>query len=358
MSFHLAGVGTASPEHPLPADAAVEMVERLCCDTPKQARLAKMLYRRSGVDERQTVVPYDTAYRWEETPHGPTLGERMELYEEHAGPLAIRSATAALADGDLDPASVTHLVTVSCTGFEAPGVDRALIEGLGLSPGVQRVHVGFMGCHGAINGLRVANGLAAAEPGAVVLLVATELCSLHYAWGWDPERLVGNALFGDASAAVVGVAAPGPAPPPRNGRDWRLAATGSRLLPDSADLMTWRLRDHGFEMTLSAELPGLVERQLDGWLTPWLAERGYALEDIGSWAIHPGGPKILTAVENAMGLDPAVTQVSRDVLRAHGNVSSATVLLLLERLRNAGASGPTVMLGFGPGIVAEVALWE
>lgn len=354
MSFHLAGVGTASPDHPLPAAAAVEMVERLCCETPKQARLAKMLYRRSGVDERQTVVPYTEAYRWEDTPHGPTLAERMELYEEHAAPLAIRSAAAALNDGDLDPAGVTHLVTVSCTGFEAPGVDRALIEGLGLSPDTQRVNVGFMGCHGAVNGLRVAHGLAAAEPGAVVLLVATELCSLHYAWGWDPERLVGNALFGDASAAVVGVAEPRP----RGGRDWRLAATGSRLLPDSADLMTWRLRDHGFEMTLSAELPGLVERYLAGWLTPWLAERGHRLEDVGSWAIHPGGPKILTAVENALGLDPSVTQVSRDVLREHGNVSSATVLLLLERLRNAGAAGPTLMLGFGPGIVAEAALWE
>lgn len=354
MSFHLAGVGTATPEHPLPLAAAVEMVERLCCQTPKQARLAQMLYRRSGVEERRTVIPYSEAYRWEETEHGPTLAERMALYEEHAAPLAIRSATAALADGDLDPASVTHLVTISCTGFEAPGVDRALIEGLGLSPDTQRVHVGFMGCHGALNGLRVAHGLAAVEPGAVVLVVATELCSLHYAWGWDPERLVGNALFGDGSAALVGVAEPRP----RGGRDWRLAATGSRLLPDSAHLMTWRLRDHGFEMTLSAELPGLVETHLKGWLTDWLAKRDYALSDIGSWAVHPGGPKILTSVENALGLDKTVTQVSRDVLGAHGNMSSATVLFLLDRLRNAGAAGPTVMLGFGPGIVAEVALWE
>ncbi len=357
MSFQISGVGAAVPSHALSADASLEMVRRLCCEDPKQARLAEMLYRRSGVEQRATCVPPETAYQWEGSPHGPTLAERMALYEQHAAPLAFRAAAAALEQGDVSPRRVRYLVTVSCTGFEAPGVDLALVQSLGLDPSVERVHVGFMGCHGAINALRVVRGLAAADPGAVILLVATELCSLHYAYGWDPERLVGNALFADGSAALVGAgAALGPV---RQGEcGWRLKGTGSRVLPDSAGLMKWRLRDHGFEMALSAELPGLVETHLAGWLTGWLASHGQSVGVIGSWAIHPGGPKILSAVERALGLSAEATRVSRDVLREHGNMSSATVLFLLQRLRQAQAPGPTVMLGFGPGIVAEAALWE
>ncbi|MEO0530512.1 MAG: type III polyketide synthase [Planctomycetota bacterium] len=356
MSLRIAGIGVASPEHKLPVDLAIEMAHRLCCETPKQKRLAEAAYRRSGVAERQTCVPGTDAFRWEETSHGPTLGERMAMYEEHAGPLATESAAAALADAGIDPSAVTHLVTVSCTGFEAPGVDIVIISSLGLQPTVQRVNVGFMGCHGAINGLRVAHGLSAADSDAVVLLVSTELCGLHYAYGWDPERLVGNALFGDASAAIVGVSQAESLESDRC--DWQLADTGSCLLPSSTDLMSWRMRDHGFEMTLSSKLPALIEQHLPGWLPGWLAERGVALEEIGCWAVHPGGPKVLTAVENALGLDESATVESRNVLRDHGNVSSATVLFLIERLRDARAAGPCVTLGFGPGIYAEVALWR
>lgn len=351
--FGIEGIGVAFPEHELPLDLAVEMARRLCCETPKQARLVEAAYRRSGVRKRQSCVPGEEAYRWEEAERGPLLSERMRMYETHAGPLAARSAAAALADADLDARAVTHLVTVSCTGFEAPGIDLALVDALGLSADVQRVHVGFMGCHGAVNGLRVVRGLVAADPAAVVLMVATELCSLHYAYGWEPERLVGNALFGDASAALVGRAGGGD-----DASDgWRLRDTGSLLLPDSADLMSWRVRDHGFEMTLSSKLPALVEARLGDWLPGWLAERGVAVEGVGCWAIHPGGPRILSAAEAALGLDPAATAVSREVLAEHGNVSSATVLVLIERLRRAGAAGPCVTLAFGPGIHAEVALW-
>lgn len=298
-------------------------------------------------------MPPTEAYRWEATDRGPSLSERIALYEQHAAPLAVRAGAAALADGGVDAGSVTHLVTVSCTGFESPGVDHRLIDCLDLPADTQRVHVGFMGCHGAINGLRVVRGLAAAEPGAVILLVATELCSLHYAWGWDPNRLVGNALFGDGAAAVVG----GASSRPIGGHEWRLAATGSRLLPDSADLMSWRIRDHGFEMNLSTELPSLIEAHLLEWIASWLAKQHLTVEQVGSWAVHPGGPKIIESVEAALGIDPSLTDVSRNVLREHGNMSSATVLFLLERLRRAEAAGPTVMIGFGPGIHAETALW-
>src|SRR5262249_24576482 len=151
----------------------------------------------------------------------------------------------ALAHSGLAARQLTHLVTVSCTGFFAAGVDRVLIHDLGLAPTVQRTHVGYMGCHGAINGLRVARAFAG-EPDARVLLCAVELCSLHYHYGWNPQKMVANALFADGAAAVVGAPA-GAAP----AGAWQVTAAGSCLLPDSADAMRWTVGDHGFGMTLS-----------------------------------------------------------------------------------------------------------
>src|SRR5205807_1380827 len=145
-------------------------------------------------------------------------------------------------------AEITHIITVTCTGFEAPGTDVALLAGLGLRPTTQRLQIGFMGCHGAINGLRAAQAITAADARARVLLCAVELCSLHYRFNWEPERLVANALFADGAAAIV---AGGEVDSPQ-GEPWRLKATGSCLIPNSQDAMSWRIGDHGFEMTLDA----------------------------------------------------------------------------------------------------------
>ena len=137
---------------------------------------------------------------------GPTTGERLRIYAEEAGPMALRAASAALAESQFEPDSISHLVTVSCTGFVAPGVDRSLIRGLNLRPTVERTHIGFMGCHAALNGLRVANAFTTANPAARVLLCAVELCSLHYYYGSEADKLVANAIFADGAAAIVGSA--------------------------------------------------------------------------------------------------------------------------------------------------------
>jgi predicted naringenin-chalcone synthase len=216
---------------------------------------------------------------------------------------------------------------------------------------VQRVHVGFMGCHGALNGLRVAQALTGADPTARVLLCAVELCSLHFHYGWDPKKVVANALFADGAAAVVGAAA-GPADA------WRVAATGSCLIPDSEYAMTWNIGDHGFEMTLSTRVPSLISAHLRPWLEAWLAQCGIALEHVASWAIHPGGPRILSAVERPLGLTEEATVVSREILAAYGNMSSPTVLFILGRLQTRHAPRPCVALGFGPGLIAEAVLFS
>jgi predicted naringenin-chalcone synthase len=285
------------------------------------------------------------------TDPGPSTRQRMEHFAEQAAPLLSAASQAALDRAGLRATDITHLVLVSCTGFSAPGVDIQLIKRLGLASTVQRTQVGFMGCHGAINGLRVAQALTGADPAARVLLGAVELCSHHYHYGWDPKRLVANALFADGAAAVVG-SAPGPA------EAWRVTATGSCLFPDSEYAMTWTIGDYGFDMTLSTRVPALIAENLRPWLTSWLIGQGLTLEQVASWAAHPGGPRILTAVEEALGLDERATADSRAVLAECGNMSSPTVLFVLQRLQHRQAPRPCVALGFGPGLVAEAALFR
>jgi predicted naringenin-chalcone synthase len=277
----------------------------------------------------------------------------MAAFARHAPPLALAAVRAALADAAMAASRITHLITVSCTGFQAPGVDLELISQLGLDAGVQRTHVGFMGCHGALNGLRVAQAFVEADAEAVVLLCSVELCSLHLAYGWDPEKVVANALFADGAAALVATARPAhPAP------GLTLLASGSTVIPHSAALMHWQIGDHGFEMGLSSRVPEAVGSQLRPWLERWLQPRGLQVADIATWAMHPGGPRILQVCGAALGLEPHQLAVSQAVLQEHGNMSSATVLFILDRLRRAAAPGPCLALAFGPGLCAEVALLE
>jgi predicted naringenin-chalcone synthase len=208
-----------------------------------------------------------------------------------------------------------------------------------------------MGCHGAINALRVAHAYEKVDPAARILVCAVEICSLHFHYGWDPDKMVANSLFADGSAAVV----------LRTGKPdsagWKLSATRSMLFPDSEDAMTWRIGDHGFEMTLSPKVPEMIQTHLADWLRNWLATQGLTFEQIGTWAVHPGGPRILSAVEEVLGLERSALAVSREVLSEFGNMSSPTILFILDRLQQRQAPRPCVALGFGPGLVAEAALF-
>jgi predicted naringenin-chalcone synthase len=367
MSLAIVNVGTALPGTVVRQADAMRIARALCCRTAEQATWLPAMYEGTGIETRHLVFDPELVRdvldgtrhsgsvflpRGTEDDRGPTTGQRLEHYARLAPPLALRAARAALDGSGVPAGRFTHLVTVSCTGFVAPGVDRALIAGLGLPATVQRVHVGYMGCHGAINGLRVA-GAFAADPEARVLLCAVELCSLHYYYGWDPGKMIANALFADGAAAAVGVPAE-QAPPGA----WRLRGTGSRLVPDSADAMTWTVGDHGFEMTLSRQVPRLIARHLRPWLEGWLAAYDLPLSAVASWAVHPGGPRILTAVEEALGLAAeGALWASRAVFAACGNLSSPTLLFILDRLRAAAAPRPCVALGFGPGLMAEAALF-
>lgn len=358
MSFEIGGLGTALPAHRVEQAVAAELTSRVAGHDPAQARRLAALYRRSGVRTRHVALldRLDPSAPAEPGADGPSTRARMEHYEAAVAPLALAAAGRALAAAGLDGAAITHLVTVSCTGFNAPGFDLALIDGLRLPGGVARTHVGFMGCHGALNGLRVARAFAGAEPSARVLVCAAELCSLHFRYGWDADQAVSNALFADGAAAAVGFA-PGRA---GAGRDraggWRLAASGSTVMPATADAMSWRIGDHGFAMTISPQVARQIAENLRPWLEGWLRRHDLALADVGSWAVHPGGPKILDAVESALGLGPEALATSRGVLARCGNMSSPTILFILDELRRQAAPTPCVALGFGPGLAIEAAL--
>jgi predicted naringenin-chalcone synthase len=358
-------MGTAVPPHRYAqAESAAIARATVGADADRSAILNE-LYVQTEIASRHTVIARDVA---DDLLHGtdaagspfskrgddgcgPDTAERMAVYVREVLPLARQAARRALEESGLAPAAITHLVTVSCTGFAAPGFDIGLMKALELAPTVERTHVGFMGCHGSFNGLRVARALAESNPAARVLLCAAELSSIHYHYTWNPKRLVGNALFADGAAAVVGASADAA---PDAG--WGVAANGSCLFANSEHAMTWTIGNHGFDMMLSAKVPNLIAEHLRPWLETWLRAQGLSIAEVGSWAIHPGGPRILTAVESALGVDRSQTWASREVLARFGNMSSPTVLFILQRLREANARSPCVALGFGPGLAAEAAL--
>lgn len=365
MSFAIRGLGTALPPESLSQAESTAAATYVCAENEEQAQMLESLYRHTEIESRHVVFrarevcavvngvgTSNSAFIPDsKKDRGPTTAVRMERYQKEALPLAIESSRAALDQAEIRPREITHLVTVSCTGFAAPGVDIGLMKALGLKPTTQRTNVGFMGCHGALNGLRVAAAITGSDPKARVLLCATELCSLHYYYGWNPKKMVGNALFADGSAAVVGVSAEQADP-----GEWQVAANGSCLFEDSEFAMSWHIGNHGFDMMLSTRIPTLIADNLRPWVEEWLGRHSLDIASVGSWAIHPGGPRILNAVEEALGIPKGSTDISREVLSRCGNMSSPTVLFILEKLRQRNAPRPCVALGFGPGLAAEGAI--
>jgi predicted naringenin-chalcone synthase len=360
MSFCITGVGTAVPREMIAQDDAARLALQLAGTSCSHGPAIQTLYRKAGVKKRHSALLRSStnghpaaqsffSIAANSTDRGPSTGDRMRRYELVALELAAEAVGVALRESDIRPHEITDLVTVSCTGFSAPGVDVGLIERVGLKRGISRTHVGFMGCHGALNGLRIAAALSHSSLASKVLLCCVELCSVHHQYSNDPQQIVANALFSDGAAAVVGL---------RGATEghWRLIDQFSSVLPNTAHLMAWRIGDHGFEMRLSSQVPGVIERTLRPWLCEQLARHQTHVEDVKSWAIHPGGPRILTACANSLGFDHGYLHPSQQVLSEFGNMSSPTVLFILEQLRAQSDSLPCVMLAFGPGLTIEAAL--
>lgn len=365
-------IATQTPQHGISQEDALRIAKLRNQPRESQEYWMRAIYTRSGVGERFSVLleqPSDTAtapeqrqsfYADKANSHdlGPTTSQRMLQYSQHAPELAIQVCDSALHKADINAADVTHLISVSCTGFAAPGFDIQIIQRLRLPNDVARTHIGFMGCHGAMNALRVADHIVRANPQAIVLICAVELCSLHYQYDFQPDQIIANALFADGAAAVCITADQGKPPMQQATPSTHHLGNGSYLFPDTLDAMTWQVGDHGFAMTLSPRVPESIEAHLKPWLQQWLASYYLKLEDIAHWAIHPGGPKILDAVIGSLNLAQEKAETSREVLRRFGNMSSPTSFFVLQALQAQQATGKCVMLGFGPGLAVETALLE
>lgn len=234
--------------------------------------------------------------------------------------------------------------------MRAPGVDISLIESLGLPRDVRRAHVGFMGCHAAINALRLASEACRADATAVVLVVCVELCSVHFQYRGDGDCLLANALFADGAAAAV-VTADSSSDDAIVLRDF-----ASVVVPDSTNCMSWRIGDHGFEMSLSIDVPARIRGVVRPWVSEWLAGQNLTIEAVGGWAVHPGGPRILDAFAEAVRLPDEALDCSRGILQRFGNMSSPTVLFILDELLRRGTDSPSVIIAFGPGLTIEAGL--
>ena len=334
-------------------------------------RLVRTSFDVSGIDTRRTVIPdfvgddrpadpvfYDTATG---LLLAPTTRVRNDTYIREAGPLFAEAARSAIdACADLTAADVTHVVTVSCTGFYAPGPDYELIRELGLATTTQRYNIGFMGCYAAFPGLRAAAAFCTADPEAVVLVVACELCTIHVRSSNDPDQIVASSVFADGAAAAVVTARPAPAGDTVLTID-RLA---SELTPVGEKDMAWTIGDEGFEMVLSASVPKIIDNYIEGALVPLLTpEPALAADPAGSirhWAIHPGGRSILDKVEAKLGLSEKQLEPSRRILRDYGNMSSATVLFVLKEILETGTAPGAervCAMAFGPGLTVETGLF-
>jgi len=359
MALTLAGFGSAVPEQYATREEAMHVAQHMMQAPRKHHRKIAALYRATHVEKRHCAVlkprsewTNGAQFTLFDEPElagdrGPSTTKRMRAFEELAFPLALSAADKALRESGFDANEITHLVTVTCTGFFAPGVDIKLVKALGLPLDVERAQVGFMGCQGSINGLRVANGFTLTNPLAKVLLCSIELCTLHHYYSWKAKNIRANALFADGAAAIVGAA---------DTSGLQIQATGSYLIPGTEDAMSWHIRDHGFVMGLSPSVPKHILMNLKDWIVSWLDKQNLKIEDIASWAVHPGGPSILKAAQEALSLPHNALDVSWDVLKNYGNMSSATILFILERLHKAAAPRPYVALAFGPGLMVEAIL--
>lgn len=356
----LLDIATGVPPFVCTRETSLRVAAEVFHDEPQALAFVSRLIEGSGIERRHTVIADYERPAHERTLFPPSADWRPEpgtavrnqLFVTEANRLA-EEVCGRLGKGDWRP-RVTHLVTASCTGFSAPGFDVHLVRALGLSPRVQRTHVGFMGCYAGFSTLRLARALCAAEPGALVLIVHVELCSLHVHFRNDPDTLVANCLFADgAAAALVGDdthRAHAPAAP------MQLLGEGSFLLPGGEEDMTWNIGDHGFDMTLSPRVPFMLHKHLPAAFSALLHERGLAASDIAHWAIHPGGPAILEKACKALQIEERHVEVSREVLRSFGNMSSCTVWFLLDRVRRRALPGHVYACGFGPGLTLESAV--
>lgn len=361
MSSYICAIGTSNPPYRLAQMQIADFMAEALQFDGRDTRKLKALYHKSGIDYRYTVIDDygkengDFSF-FPNTPGlepFPTIKPRMALYRQNALELSVTAIQDCLQQvPDTKPEVFTHLITVSCTGMYAPGLDIELIEALGLSTQIQRTAVNFMGCYAAFNAIKLADAICKADSKAQVMIVGIEICTIHFQKRSETDHLVSNAIFGDGAAAVLikGQSQPGQA-------SLSLESFQCEVVPAGVKEMAWHIADLGFEMTLSSYVPEMIKSGIRQLAESLLRQLNMRLEEVRFFAIHPGGRKILEVIEQELGLSQNDNRFAYQVLRQYGNMSSVTVLFVLKELLQAmhpGDDGEHVLsFAFGPGLTLE-----
>ena len=271
----------------------------------------------------------------------PDTAKRMQFYQQNAFELVKRACD------QLDLADITHIIVISCTGFYAPGIDTQITQHYHLNSSVERTMISFMGCSAAFNGLKQAWHIVRSQPAAKVLIVNIELCTLHLQQTDKLEELLSFLIFADGCAASIISAKP---------HGLAITHFHTALLPNTNPQLTWQIGQHGFDMVLAGQVPHSIAQALPQQLPNIL--NGISFEAVKHWAVHPGGRSILDAVEVCLGMPPDALQASRDILRQYGNISSATIMFVLQLIMHGNKTGQGCAMAFGPGITLESMLFQ
>ncbi len=323
-----------------------------------EKRKLAFLYHHSGIETRHSAIPdyggINNSGNFlpdnEDDPF-PSIEERMELYKKNAARLSIEAIQKCI-DTYISPDAITHLITISCTGMSAPGLDLEIMEAMHLSPTLFRTSINFMGCYAAIHGLKLAKFICDSEPAANVVLVATEFCTLHFQKEYTLENASSSLLFADGSAAVL-ISNNSIEP-----KALQIDSFHSQVAFQGKKDMAWEISSKGFLMTLSSYIPQLIKEDIELLISAAIKKKGITIQDIAYWCIHPGGKKIVDVIEEKLYLREDQTKFARKVLAENGNMSSPTILFVLKEIMDSGIqSGDNVFgIAFGPGLTMETFL--
>lgn len=351
----IVSIGTAVPAFRHEQSAILDFMQRVYALSENDKRKLKFLYRQGGIDTRYSVIPDYSLSPGEWQFYSPTenlepfpkLEKRMQWYQQYAATLSINAIEKCIEK--VQGHTITHLITVSCTGMSAPGLDLELLELLNLPATTFRTSVNFMGCYAAIHALKIADAFCKADENANVLIVCTELCTLHFQKEHTVDNMTSSMLFADGAAAVLVTG---------NNETEGLTIDSfySMVSLKGKKDMAWELSSKGFLMTLSSYVPDVIEENFDSMVQSALATADLHKQDITHWCIHPGGKKILEAVHKSLGFTNGQLQPCYDVLREYGNMSSPTVLFVLESIMNSLAKKEKSSIfgaAFGPGLTME-----
>lgn len=359
MKAAIVALGTATPAYKRSQAELTDLVSAGCFLNPVEKRLLKSMYRATGIQARYSVLSdYDRAAgEFEFFPNDPespypSTAARMAIYKANALNLSLAAIENCLAKlPSFDKAELTHLITVSCTGMYAPGIDIELVEQLKLSSSTKRTTINFMGCYGAFNALKVADSICRAEPRAKVLVVCVELCTIHFQKSMSLDNMIANAIFADGAAAALIQAEP------QDQKHFKLETFYCDILPQTEKEMAWQIGDSGFDIVLSSYVPEAIHSGIAAFIERLLAQSPFKRADLDYFAIHPGGLKILQACEQALGLKKEDNKHAYKVLADYGNMSSATILFVLHEIWSAFNESEhdknIFCCAFGPGLTLE-----